>query len=71
MKYIAITLRVLAKTVFFFLFAKQEGHFACFAVFQRGKRAVEQTEGHRGDREPKKGQMVIKGKRDIEGDRGQ
>jgi hypothetical protein len=31
-------------------FAKQEGRFACLAVFQRGQRAVEGTVGRRGDR---------------------
>ncbi len=33
-------------------FAKQEGRFACFTVFQRVQRAVEGTEGRRGNRRP-------------------
>ncbi len=39
-------------------FAKQEGRFACFALFRgdigpsRGQRAVEGTEGRGGDRGP-------------------
>ncbi len=47
-------------------FAKQEGHLGCFAVFQRGQRTVEETEGRREDRGPQRRQMVIEGKRAVE-----
>ncbi len=46
-------------------FARQEGRFARFSVFQRGQRAVEGqgavegTEGLRGNREPYKGQRAV------------
>jgi hypothetical protein len=45
-------------------FAKQEGRFTLFAVFQR---AVEGTEGHRGNRGLQSGQRIIER---IEGRRG-
>ncbi len=38
------------ETCFAKCFAKQKGRFTCFAVFQRGQRAVEGKEGRRGDR---------------------
>jgi hypothetical protein len=48
-KWIAITLGVLMKHVSQNISRNKRGRFACFAVFQR---AVEGTEGHRGDKGP-------------------
>ncbi len=54
------------KTCFAKHFAKQEGHFACFAVFQRVQRAVEGT----GQRAPE-GTDGHRGEKSCRGDRGQ